>query len=241
MPGPNEAPRCSRRALLALCVAPARLRVASTPIPARIVSGGQTGVDRAALDAAIALGVAHGGWVPRGRLAEDGPIAPAYTGLVESASERPALRTALNVRDSDATLILARGAPRGGTALTARCAHSYGKPLLVVDLSRGDFAVAVREIRRWLARTRPATLNVAGPRASEDPLIYARARRIVDALLRQRCDASAAADARPWRGPAGTRGAPAPTATHRHGTTTAPPLPQARRRRNHDRHQGAPT
>ena len=83
-----------------------------------IVSGGQTGVDRAALDAARGLGLPYGGHVPRGRRAEDGPLADDYAGMTETASRNPAVRTARNVRDSDATLILCRGAPDGGTALT---------------------------------------------------------------------------------------------------------------------------
>jgi hypothetical protein len=145
--------------------------------PAKIVSGGQTGVDRAALDAAIALGIPHGGWCPKGRLAEDGAIPPRYR-LSETESPEYAVRTERNVRDSDATLILCLGLPAGGTELTLRLAELWGKPYLVVDLDRPpDFEAA----RCWLAETRPAVLNVAGPRESQSRGIAARA----EAFLRQ--------------------------------------------------------
>ncbi len=129
-----------------------------------IVSGGQTGVDRAALDAALALGLAIGGWCPHGRWAEDGPIPGRYP-LRETPSADPAQRTRWNVRDSDATLILSPAPLQGGTALTADAARQRGRPLLVVDPSSSivDGPVA------WLVRSVPpgGTLNVAGPRASE--------------------------------------------------------------------------
>src|SRR5262249_17950936 len=95
----------------------------------KVVSGGQSGVDRAALDAAIALSITNGGWCPRGRLAEDGQIPPLYP-LRETATEDVAVRTELNVLDSDGTLILSTGAPKDGTVLTKTCAEHYGKPLL---------------------------------------------------------------------------------------------------------------
>src|SRR5512135_124388 len=100
---------------------------------ARIVSGGQTGVDRAALDAARQLGLECGGWCPRGRRAEDGKVASGYP-LRETPSEDYAQRTEWNVRDSDATLVLTHGRPAGGTALTIAVARRLGKPLLVLDL-----------------------------------------------------------------------------------------------------------
>src|SRR5919108_3104860 len=104
-----------------------------------VVSGGQTGVDRAALDAAAEVGLRTGGWCPRGRRAEDGALAALYT-LRETPSRGYAQRTEWNVRDSDATLVLCRGAPRGGTALTLRVAKRCGRPVLVVDPSGGDGA-----------------------------------------------------------------------------------------------------
>lgn len=149
--------------------------------PGRVVSGGQTGVDRAALDVAMALKLDCGGWCPRGRLAEDGPIAPDYP-LRETASARYRVRTERNVLDSDATLILARGPLSGGTALTARLARRHGRPLLVVTLGSDDPAL----VQSWLRRHRVDCLNVAGPRASNDPEIYPQARTL---LLRVLTDA----------------------------------------------------
>lgn len=131
--------------------------------PHHVVSGGQTGVDRAALDAAMACGLSHGGWCPRGRLAEDGPI-PHHYQLRETGSSKYYIRTGKNVVDSDATLILCRGPLSGGTELTARMAQQHGRPILVLDLvgSGPDVDVA----RRWLAAHRVGVLNVAGPRES---------------------------------------------------------------------------
>ena len=147
----------------------------------RIVSGGQTGVDRAALDVARELGISCGGWCPRGRLAEDGPIAEAYP-LQETPERRYAQRTEWNVRDSDGTLILAAGRPRGGTKLTARLAQELGKPCLVVDL---DFAPDFDAVRDWLTANDIRILNVAGPRASQQPGSGEQAAEFLRALLKQ--------------------------------------------------------
>lgn len=146
--------------------------------PRRIVSGGQTGVDRAALDVALELGIPCGGWCPRGRLAEDGPL-PARYPLEETPTARYERRTRWNVRDSDATLILARGELGGGTAYTARVAEELQRPLLVVppDPER------VPEVRAWLADRGTAVLNVAGPRESGAPGIYAEAKRFLARLF----------------------------------------------------------
>ena len=130
-----------------------------------IISGGQTGVDRGALDAAIELKVPHGGWCPRGRLAEDGRIPDRYQ-LRESALPEYRVRTEQNVLGSDATLILYRGRLSGGTELTRRLAKQYGRPHLVVNLDR---AVDEADIRDWLEKQRVETLNVAGPRESQSP------------------------------------------------------------------------
>ena len=102
----------------------------------RIVSGGQTGCDRAAFDAALALGIPLGGWVPRGRLDEDGVIPARYPNLREAASAEPAVRTEHNVRDSDATLLLSHGPLIGGSALTRQLCEQWERPWLHVDLSR---------------------------------------------------------------------------------------------------------
>jgi hypothetical protein len=144
----------------------------------RIISGGQTGADRAALDVAIALGIEQSGWVPRGRWAEDGPLAPRYQ-VREASSSHLADRTELNVRDSDATLILSHGPLTGGSALTLFLAQERGKPVLHVDLVKHDEASATRLATVWIAEVRPAVLNVAGPRASIDPLIYDAVSRVL--------------------------------------------------------------
>ena len=149
-----------------------------TVIRMKIVSGGQTGVDRAALDAAIAIGLGHGGWCPAGRLAEDGTVPSRYQ-LVETATADYAFRTEQNVLDSDATLILFEGRLRGGTLLTRKCCERWQKPHLVVRLADDSAAAA----SRWLAETAPRTLNVAGPRESSAPGIEDRARQFLIRLL----------------------------------------------------------
>ncbi|MCU0838755.1 MAG: putative molybdenum carrier protein [Rhodospirillales bacterium] len=145
----------------------------------RIVSGGQTGVDRAALDVAAALDIPTGGWVPLGRRAEDGPL-PAHYPLQETASDRYAERTRLNVRDADATLVLCRGRPTRGTALTLSFARQLGRPHLVVDLRR---APPVDVVHAWLRRYEVRVLNVAGPRESLAGGIYAEAADYLSAVL----------------------------------------------------------
>ena len=145
----------------------------------KIVSGGQTGVDRAALDAALAAGVPCGGWCPRGRKAEDGAI-PARYPLREAESAGYSERTRRNVRDADGTLVIARAEPKGGTALTLEVAAGYGKPSLT---AHPDEPGEVDRVRRWLAKNRIGVLNIAGARESESPGIYVAARRFVAMVL----------------------------------------------------------
>ena len=136
-------------------------------LPRRIVSGGQTGVDRAALDVAIALGIEHGGWCPAGRLAEDGSIPSRYQ-LEETESPEYPIRTEQNVIDSDATLILYRQRLKGGTLLTRKICDRTFKPYLLVRLDRDSH----QTIRRWLCDQQPCSLNIAGPRESTCRGVY---------------------------------------------------------------------
>jgi hypothetical protein len=148
----------------------------------KIVSGGQTGADRAALDVALELGIAHGGWVPQGRRAEDGVIPEKYV-LTEMPSESYAERTEQNVIDSDGTLILSHGALTEGSELTAQLAASHGRPWLHIDLEKTGAFQAALNIRAWAAYAKIEVLNVAGPRASNDPQIYAKTARILKAAF----------------------------------------------------------
>lgn len=150
--------------------------------PLRIVSGGQTGVDRAALDAALDAGLPCGGWCPRGRRAEDGTIPERYP-LAETAQADYAVRTRRNVEDSDATLIFCCGELGGGTALTASLCESVGRPLLVVDAHGGDVDAAAGSIAEFLSAGGHRTLNVAGPRASEAPAAGTFAAAVLACLL----------------------------------------------------------
>lgn len=147
----------------------------------KIVSGGQTGVDRAALDAARHLAMPCAGWCPRGRRAEDGSI-PAHYPLVETPSPDYKQRTRYNVRDSDGTLIITEGLLSGGTRLTACIASELGRPLLVVDAAKPDLDA----VDAWLNTHDIETLNVAGPRESQQPGVYARAYAILVAILQRR-------------------------------------------------------
>jgi hypothetical protein len=156
---------------------------ASTRLIARIVSGGQTGVDRAALDAAHAAGIETGGYVPNGRAAEDGTIADRYQNLVETASSDPSVRTVLNVINSGATLIISRGTLRGGSLLTRVTAQAEKRPWLHVDLLTTTHSSAARSINRWLACVDCETLNVAGPRESEDGEIYSKSVKLLKLVL----------------------------------------------------------
>jgi hypothetical protein len=145
----------------------------------KIISGGQTGVDRAALDVALARGLACGGWCPKGRLAEDGKIPLRYP-LTETPHRRYRERTEWNVRDSDATLILATGKPTGGTKLTEFFARQLGKPCFRVDFTHPPDALWLKE---QLATGEIQSLNIAGPRESTEPGIYEKTVDYLNALL----------------------------------------------------------
>lgn len=149
----------------------------------KIVSGGQTGVDRAALDVAMRLGIAHGGWVPKGRLAEDGTV-PSHYQLQEMPTDEYKARTEQNVMDSDGTLLISRGSPTGGTDYTRRMALKHGRHLLHIDLALGQkMSDAGSLVASWVEMNHIETLNVAGPRASNDPVIYMDAVNIMTHAL----------------------------------------------------------
>ncbi len=134
----------------------------------RVISGGQTGVDRAALDVALKLGVPCGGWCPRGRRAEDGPLKEIYP-LQETPSSDYTQRTRWNVRDSDGTLVLYKSSLSGGSELTVELAKKHNKPCLVIDLCEDP---SPEKLLDWLRRQQIRTLNVAGTRESGSTGIY---------------------------------------------------------------------
>jgi predicted Rossmann-fold nucleotide-binding protein len=137
----------------------------------KVISGGQTGVDRAALDAALELGIPCGGWCPQGRRAEDGIIPGRYP-MQETSSSAYPMRTEMNIEDSDGTVILTRGSPVGGTLLTLKLARKHRKPYILADPAQEEDVASVRE---WCRGNQIRILNVAGPRESEAPGIYYQA------------------------------------------------------------------
>lgn len=149
-----------------------------------IWSGGQTGVDRAAWDAAPACGLEQDGWVPKGRLAEDGRIPDRYR-CRETDSTEYSDRTEKNLREADFTLILAFGELTGGTLYTKQLCLRYHRPHVVVDLDKSDEQDALRDTAILLGNRKIQTLNVAGPRASFQPDVYDRAFRFLSKLFSQ--------------------------------------------------------
>jgi Circularly permutated YpsA SLOG family len=158
----------------------------------KLLSGGQSGVDRAVLDAALARGIDYGGWCPKGGWAEDFAEPPGllakYPQLKETPRADPAQRTEWNVRDADAcVIVLAAGGLEvsKGTALAEELAHRYRKPVLVVDLAKPE---PVERAALWLRVQQRRVgsnlvLAIGGPRESETPGIYARATAFFHALL----------------------------------------------------------
>ncbi len=145
----------------------------------QIISGGQTGVDRAALDVAIKLALPHGGWIPKGRITENGPLADKYN-LKETESSSYAERTEKNVTDADGTLIISRGPLTGGSEYTREMALKHDRSWLHIDLSQSAAFQAVTTINQWIIQKKIGILNVAGPRASKDPSIYREASNILE-------------------------------------------------------------
>jgi hypothetical protein len=152
-----------------------------------VISGGQTGADRAALDFAIAHGMPHGGWCPRDRRAEDGPIGDCYE-LQETPSRHYSQRTRWNIRDSDATLIVSiKPILTGGTRLTLELARQLGKPALHISREEHDIAAATNSLREFLHRYQVQTLNVAGPRASQAPDVAEYVAEVFAAVFSDDC------------------------------------------------------
>ena len=146
----------------------------------KIVSGGQTGVDRAALDSALEHGLPIGGWCPKNRKALDGAIHDKYP-LQETESSDYSVRTEWNIRDSDGTLILNTGKLTGGTKLTYRLVVEKDKPVFIVQL---DEPYEVEDTLVWLREHKIATLNIAGPRESSQFSIYELARGYLTKLFK---------------------------------------------------------
>jgi len=151
----------------------------------KVISGGQTGVDRAALDAAIAVGMDYGGSMPKGRIAEDGPIDRKYSMLKEMPHGTYKARTEKNIEDADTTLIVTRGKPTNGTAYTITYARKLQKPILIVDLIDEYFASSIQKVEEWLRSICPQVLNVAGPRESKLPGIYVQTFYILTTIFQQ--------------------------------------------------------
>lgn len=152
----------------------------STGKKLKVVSGGQTGVDRAALDVALELNIPCGGWCPKGRKAEDGSIDQKYP-LQETNSSVYALRTEMNVKDSNGTLILTWGQPRSGTLLTLKLSELYKKPHLVIDMKQNPNA---DNVILWIRHENIRVLNIAGPRQSFGSFVYKEAYDFIKDILK---------------------------------------------------------
>jgi len=144
----------------------------------KVISGGQTGVDRAALDAAIETGIPRGGFAPKGRKAEDGRIPEKYHMEELTKGGYPA-RTKKNIEASDGTLVFCQGKPKTGTKLTVELAAELGKPCLVIDIDAVDQSRASRMVYDWIISKRILTMNVAGPRLSSSPSVAAMAKQVL--------------------------------------------------------------
>ena len=149
----------------------------------KIISGGQTGADRAALDVAIQFNIPHGGRIPKGRKTEDGPLPEIYQ-LQEMPTASYPARTEKNVLYSDGTVIIARGKLTGGTDLTRKMTLKHKKQLLGIDLNLMGHFDAASLTASWIRLQHVQVLNVAGPRASEDPQIYSDVVTILEQVVK---------------------------------------------------------
>ena len=160
-----------------------RTATASTVKSLKIISGGQTGVDRAALDAALRHGINCGGWCPAGRLDEFGKI-PDHYPIQELRDGGFTERTLQNVKDSDGTVVIYPGELRGGTDRTVRFCVELERPYQLIEASRIAAQDAAKLIADFVRKNAIGILNVAGPRQSEWPEGYAYAFRALEAFLK---------------------------------------------------------
>jgi len=148
----------------------------------KIISGGQTGADQAALDAAIKLSISHGGWIPKGRPTENGKLPDKYK-LKEMPTKSYPKRTEQNVIDSDGTLIITHDKLTGGSKLTQKVAKKHDRPCIHINLNETLLFMASSEINSWIIQNGIEVLNVVGSRASKDPEIYKDAFYIVEGAV----------------------------------------------------------
>jgi hypothetical protein len=147
----------------------------------KIISGGQTGVDQAALDAAINLGIPYGGWVPKGRKTENGPLPDKYT-MRQMPTSNYSARTEQNVIDSDGTLIISRGSLTEGSEYTRKMSMKHHQPWLHIELNKISKFHAAEIVVTWIIENKIKILNVAGPRASKDPEIYVDVLNLIESV-----------------------------------------------------------
>ncbi|PIE61281.1 MAG: hypothetical protein CSA29_04155 [Desulfobacterales bacterium] len=148
----------------------------------QIISGGQTGADQAALDTAIKFSIPHGGWITWGRRTEDGPLPEKYQLQEMSTTDYPS-RTRQNIMNSGGTVILSHGLLTGGSKLTYSFASAAGKPVCHIDLLNNDIFEAALILNSFLLENQIGVLNVAGPRASQDPAIYFDVKSVIESTL----------------------------------------------------------
>jgi hypothetical protein len=148
----------------------------------KIISGGQTGADRAALDFAIDNNIPHGGWIPKGRITEGGQLPDKYH-LQEMETASYDKRTEQNVIDSDGTVIVSHGDLTGGSALTQTFTIKHHKPRLHLDMDNTTIKEAADSLNNWIRKNNIKILNVAGSRTSKDNNIYHVTREILEAAF----------------------------------------------------------
>lgn len=152
------------------------------PILEKIISGGQTGADRAALDAAIKFNIPHGGWITKGRRTEQGRLPDKYKLKEMPTADYPS-RTRQNILDSGGTVIISRGPLTGGSKLTHSFAKVSGKPVCHIDLLNDDIFEAALIFHSFILENYILVLNIAGPRASSSPSIYFDVKSVIESTL----------------------------------------------------------